>query len=194
MKIILASSSPRRREILSNINVDFEICTPPDSAEVSIDEKKSCSPSEFAVLNAEKKAEAVAKICGQKDAVVLGADTVVVLDDVILGKPIDADDAKRMLNLLSDRTHFVISGICVINLKTGKKLSSYEKTEVAFKKLSEEEIDSYIKSAEPFGKAGAYAIQGLASLFIPYINGCYFNVVGLPIFFFFFLIKEITEL
>lgn len=193
MKIILASSSPRRREILSNINVDFEICTPPDSAEVSIDEKQSCSPSEFAVLNAEKKAEAVAKICGKKEAVVLGADTVVVLDDVILGKPVDSEDAKRMLNLLSDRIHFVISGICVINLNTGKKISSYEKTEVVFKKLSEDEIDSYIKSSEPFGKAGAYAIQGLASLFIPSIKGCYFNVVGLPIFKCMSMIKEITE-
>ena len=138
MKIILASSSPRRREILSNINVDFEICNPPDSAEVSIDEKKSCSPTEFAVLNAEKKAEAVAKICNQKEAVVLGADTVVVLDDVILGKPVDSEDAKRMLNLLSDRIHFVISGICVINLNTGKKMINYQPLRGAA--LTDEEI------------------------------------------------------
>lgn len=191
MKIILASSSPRRRELLSHIGVDFSTAVPPASAEASI-EACSYNPAEFAEKNAFMKAGEVAKI-SPKDSIVLGADTIVVLGDVILGKPKDGEDAKKMLLALSGKMHEVITGVTVINNKIGRSITSHESTEVFFKKLSSEEIDFYIKSGEPMDKAGAYAIQGLGSLFVPGIKGCFFNVVGLPLFKCMSMIRDISE-
>lgn len=181
MKLILASSSPRRRELLSQIKVDFEIINPSDDAENPLPRGFCSNPEDFAVSNATLKARSAAEKA-PKDAIVLGADTIVVLDGIILGKPENNDDARRMLSMLSGKTHKVMTGLCVTDCSTGKLFSDIEVTSVVFKQLSESDIDSYIESGEPLGKAGAYAIQGLGSLFIPSISGCYFNVVGLPIF------------
>jgi septum formation protein len=112
---------------------------------------------------------------------VLGADTVVVIDGEMLGKPSGLDDAARMLRLLSGRTHQVHTGICLVQAPSQIEALQHETTFVTFRKLDEEEIRSYVESGEPFGKAGGYAIQGLASKFVTRISGCYFNVVGLPV-------------
>ena len=127
------------------------------------------------------------------DSIIIGADTIVVSEGRIMGKPAGAEEAARMLRALSGKTHEVITGIAVTNNATGRTISSFERTEVEFKELSDREIDEYVASGEPIGKAGAYAIQGLASRFIPGIRGCFFNVVGLPVFRLNSMIMEVSE-
>ena len=172
IRLVLASESPRRREILAAAGFTFEV------RPASLDEKLRSgeSPRDFARRLAREKAEAVPANAGE---IVLGADTVVLVDDRVLGKPVDEADAASMLRLLSGREHAVITGIClrsrdhcVIDAAT---------TKVRFRPLSEGEIAAYVASGEPFGKAGGYAIQGLGSKFVEGIVGCYFNVVGLPV-------------
>ena len=177
--LVLASSSPRRREILQAAGIPFE-ARPADVDETLL-------PGESAEAHvrrlARKKAEAV-----QGD-LVLGADTVVVVDNRILGKPADTGDASRMLRLLSGRDHFVLTGICLRNGRESRVDSA--STLVRFMPLSNAEIDDYVAGGEPMDKAGAYAIQGLASKFIERIEGCYFNVVGLPISLVYKYLKEL---
>ena len=172
MKLVLASKSPRRSEILKNAGIDFTVRVA-DADETIPDGTKPC---DAVVFLAARKAMAVERV---DDETVLGADTVVVLDDKILGKPKDREDAFNMIKMLSGRVHSVFTGVCAIG--DGISLTFAEETKVEFYPLSDDEINEYIDTDEPYDKAGAYGIQGLASKFISGIQGDYFNVVGLPI-------------
>lgn len=172
MKLVLASKSPRRSEILKNAGIDFTVRVA--DADETIPE--GTSPEDAVVFLAARKAMAVER---SEDETVLGADTVVVLDGEILGKPKDKNDAFNMIKQLSGRVHSVFTGVCAIG--NGTSMTFSEETKVEFYKLSDEEINTYINTDEPYDKAGAYGIQGLASKFIRAIEGDYFNVVGLPI-------------
>ena len=176
-KIILASNSPRRNEILENLNIKFDVLSP-DADESSVD--KTLPPELYVENLASLKAFAAAKKTVLQK-IIIGADTIVALDDKILLKPKDDDDAFNMLKSLSGRVHSVYTGICVVNSHTAKSCIAYEKTDVYFRKLDDDEILRYIQTGESADKAGAYGIQGLGSLFIEKIDGDYFNVVGLPV-------------
>lgn len=171
--LILASASPRRQELLQQIGCDFKVVA---SCAVE-DNHQTAEPQQLVMNNALAKAKAVA----DKEAsnAVLGADTVVVLDGKIYGKPINQADARRMLCLLSGKTHMVYTGIALI--KGAKIWCDFEKTTVTFSKLTEEEIEAYLRAGESIDKAGAYGVQGMAAAFIERIEGCYTNVVGLPL-------------
>lgn len=172
MKIILASGSPRRKEILENAGYDFEIVT----ADADESLKSGISPDEAVKYLAELKGDAVRKVA---DGVIISADTVVAFENEILGKPKNEDDAFRMLKLLSGKTHSVYTGVCVQNGE--KKAVFSEKTAVKFYELSDEEIIAYVKTGEPMDKAGAYGIQGKGAVLVEKIEGDYLNVVGLPL-------------
>jgi septum formation protein len=173
-KLILASSSARRAEILMTVSWPFEAVT------AGIDETRNHgeSPLEYVQRLAREKAEAVA--LAHKTGVVLGADTTVVVDQHLLGQPLDDEDARKMLRLLSGKWHEVLTGVCLVRIG-GETKVDVETTRVRFAAMSESEIDWYVSTGEPKGKAGAYAIQGRAALFIEEIEGDYFNIVGLPI-------------
>ena len=177
--LVLASASPRRRELLTQAGFVFRV----DAADIPEDPLPGEEPIAYVTRLAREKAEAVrARLDANgsaSDAVLLGADTTVVVDGQILGKPTSADDAARMLRLLSGRTHQVITGVAVISAT--QTLTAAEITAVQFFSLSEDEIAAYVATGEPLDKAGAYAIQGRAARWIPAIHGCYFNVVGLPL-------------
>lgn len=175
MKFILASKSPRRREILSELGLKFEIIT------VDTDEICELSdPRAYAEELALRKGLAVADITGlDADSLVIASDTVVYCSGEILGKPCDRADARRMLDMLSGTVHSVISGIALIT--KDKAISASEITEVIFDEMTEADKNFYLDSSEPYDKAGAYAVQGLASMWIKGISGDYFNVVGLPV-------------
>ena len=171
--LVLASASPRRQELLRNAGIAFEV----QPAHIPEDPLPGENAKDCAERLAREKALAVARQ-RPKDAV-LGADTVVVIDDQILGKPVDALDAARMLKLLSGRQHQVITGVCIV--AGGQWSVASETTSVTMSEISEKEIADYVATGEPMDKAGAYAIQGIASRWIPRIEGDYSNVVGLPI-------------
>lgn len=178
-KLILASASPRRKEILENIGLEFDVVVS-DTDEGSINGDNlpvSVYVQELALL----KASAVAKTGNKKDGLIISADTVVRLDGKILGKPKDKDDAFRMLKMLSGKCHSVFTGVCVMRTKNAFSVCSSVETKVYFKALSDEQIRTYVESGEPMDKAGAYGIQGLGSILVEKIDGDYFNVVGLPI-------------
>lgn len=175
-RIILASASPRRRELLDQIGLKFEVM--PSSAD---EEGESPSPEEMAERLATIKAQDVADKLNGADGYVIGADTIVVVDGLIYGKPADKEDARQMLMHLQGREHKVITGLAVVRLRDGKMMTGHEITTVIMRPLSFGEIDAYIGTGEPMDKAGAYAIQGRGAVFIPGIRGCYFNVVGLPL-------------
>lgn len=172
MPLILASASPRRSELLRNAGISFQV----DPAHVPEQPRFGETPLDYAQRLAYEKARAVLER-NPRD-VVLGADTVVVVDEQLLEKPADAEDARRMLRLLSGRSHQVITGVCLI--AEAFERTEAETTQVIFHPMSDEEIDGYVSSGEPRDKAGAYGIQGLASRWVSRVNGCYFNVVGLP--------------
>ncbi len=180
--LILASASPRRQELLRRAGIAFEVLPPNIPEEALRDE----DPQSCAERLAREKALAVARL--RPDDAVLGADTVVVIDNQILGKPADASDAARMLRLLSGREHRVITGVCLV--ADGKQSVASETTIVTMAEISDEEIRDYIASGEPMDKAGAYAIQGIAARWIPRIEGDYSNVVGLPIALVFRMLRE----
>jgi len=173
-KLILASGSPRRKEILASVGWPFEAIT------AGIDETQQAGekPLDYVQRLAREKAEAVADKL--ESGLVLGADTTVVVGDQLLGQPVEDDDARRMLKLLSGKWHEVLTGVALVKVG-GQTLVDYERTRVRFVEMSEAEIDWYVSTGEPQGKAGAYAIQGKAALFIEQIEGDYFNIVGLPI-------------
>ncbi len=175
MNIILASASPRRKEILENVNVKFTVVAS-NIDEVILDNEP---PKELVMRLAFEKCMDVAK--KNEDALVIGADTIVVMDDQILGKPKNEEDACNMIELLSNKKHQVITGISLINLSLDKKVIDYVVSEVTFKDLSKETIRDYINTKESLDKAGAYGIQGYGSLLVESISGDYFNIVGLPI-------------
>ena len=175
--LILASASPRRRELLDQIGLTFSV----ETADIDETPQLSEDPVLYVKRLAEHKASAVfAKHADRSRLIVLGADTTVVVENRILGKPDDDVDAARMLRLLSGRTHRVITGVALITA-FAPPLIAAEITEVEFSALSDGQIAAYIATGEPTGKAGAYAIQGRAAKFIPRISGDYFNVVGLPL-------------
>ena len=175
MNIILASASPRRKEILENVNVKFTVVAS-NIDEVILDNEP---PKELVMRLAFEKCMDVAR--KNEDALVIGADTIVVMDDQILGKPKNEEDAYNMIELLSNKKHQVITGISLINLSLDKKVIDYVVSEVTFKDLSKETIRDYINTKESLDKAGAYGIQGYGSLLVEIISGDYFNIVGLPI-------------
>ncbi len=175
MSLILASNSPRRKELLRQIGVQFTS----DPADVDERILAGESPQDYAVRVSLDKARVAAKRAGA--GIVIAADTIVVLDDAILGKPVDRDDAKRMLSLLSGKMHRVITGLAVMDAATGKTSTAIAMTKVWFRNLSSDEISSYVASGEPLDKAGAYGIQEKGALLVKQIEGCYFNVVGLPL-------------
>lgn len=177
-KIILASNSPRRRELLENIGLKFEVM--PDNTPEPMDE--TLLPQDMVMFLARFKGKNVAQTLeSEEDAIIISADTVVAIDDKILGKPKTAEDAYDMLSMLSGKTHSVYTGVYIIEKPSGKWVNFYEKTQVRFKNLDINEIKDYINTGEPMDKAGAYGIQNTGSLFVEAINGDYFNVVGLPI-------------
>ncbi len=173
--LILASASPRRKELLTQAGFTFEV----RAAHLNEDPRPEEDPIAYVTRLAREKAQAVFDAGGNAEAVVLGADTTVTLDNHMLGKPEDAADAARMLRLLSGRTHRVITGVAVVTARRVEVAA--EVTGVRFRTLSDEEIAAYVATGEPMDKAGAYGIQGRAARWIPRVEGCYFNVVGLPL-------------
>jgi len=172
--LILASASPRRKRLLTQIGLPFRSVT----SQVTEDDK-TVDPTRASLFLAEKKARQV--YSSTRDSWVLGADTVVSIDSDILGKPKDKEEARRMLFLLSGKEHRVITGFCILNPSGKPAYSEAITTTVRIKKLTEQEIDAYIATGEPYGKAGSYAIQGIGAFMVESISGSYTNVVGLPL-------------
>ncbi|MGH9359854.1 MAG: Maf family protein [Terriglobia bacterium] len=188
MTLILASASPRRRELLRNAGVEFE------SLPAHIDESRldGETAEEYVRRLAREKASVVAQIC-LPGRLVLAADTTVELNGEILGKPQDVEDARRMLRLLSGATHRVLTGVCIICAPAHLHALEVVTTAVTFCRLDEDEIQAYVSTGEPFDKAGGYGIQGLASKFVTRVEGCFFNVVGLPVARVYALLKSLSD-
>jgi septum formation protein len=173
LKIVLASTSPRRISLLSQIGMDFSVAAPlDDEASVNPD------PKGRVMENALAKARSV---LGIGVGLVVGADTVVYIDGMILGKPSSEEEARVMLETLSGRVHTVFTGLAVVDAGSGRMEVGCEETRVQMMELSDEEVGRYVKTGEPMGKAGAYAIQGLGAVFVESVDGCFHNVVGLPL-------------
>lgn len=173
MCLVLASSSPRRKELLDLLGCTYVV------AKSDYEEKNDNSmlPSELVIKHASAKALDVAK--DRCEDVVIGADTIVVLDNIVFGKPCDEHDAERMLNMLSGKVHEVYTGVAVVS--ENKLFTDYAVTKVKMRNLKSEEVRRYIQTKEPLDKAGAYGIQGKGALLVESIQGCYYNVVGLPL-------------
>ena len=186
-KIVLASRSPRRKELLRALGLRFQVRA---SSFEEIDTHES--PEKVALHNACGKAFEVASL--YKDVIVIGVDTVGAIGRHVFGKPKNDADARRILKILSGKTHEVISALCVLDTRTRKKYTAIEKTKVTFAKMSREDISAYVSSGEQKDKAAAFAIQGKGALFIKKIDGDYFNVVGLPIFKLGRILKKISGL
>lgn len=174
-RIILASGSPRRRELLERYNLNINVIESNINEKINFGE----TPEQIAMSLALQKALYVSK--DYPDDIVIGADTIVVNMGQILGKPMNDEDAYIMLKNLSGRTHYVITGISILSINSNIKIIDYESTLVKFKDLSDGRINNYIKSGEPMDKAGSYDIQGLGAILVENIDGCYSNVVGLPL-------------
>lgn len=179
MRLILASASPRRAEILRDAGFAFEV----KPAHVDETRFPRESASDYVSRLASAKARLVAQsLAGKKEkAFVIGADTVVVAGRRIIGKPAHAEDARRILRVLSGKTHEVLTGVSVVSVPSGKEVRHVETTRVQFQHISSNDIRDYLATREPFDKAGAYGIQGIGGRFVPRIEGCYFNVMGLPL-------------
>ena len=174
--IILASNSPRRKELLNGLDLDYEVKVLPDIEETYPD---TLPTEEIPLYIAEEKAAAYQSVM-EDDDLIITADTVVVLGDEVLGKPTDLDDARRMLRELSGQTHQVITGVCLMS--KNKKRSFAVTTDVTFKQLTDDEIDYYVDTYRPLDKAGAYGIQEwIGYIGVTGLNGSYFNVMGLPV-------------
>ena len=171
--LILASGSPRRRELLSKMGYTFEICTP------DVDEHVTGHARDIVYALAERKAKAGAAHFDR--GIIIASDTLVSLDGMPLGKPEDADDARRMLRALSDREHEVFSGVCVLDIDSGRHETRSVRTGVTFRAITEDEIEAYVQTGEPMDKAGAYAIQGGAGAFVARLDGSFENVMGFPV-------------
>jgi len=175
-RLVLASASPRRADLLAKARIQFEVVMPEGHEESP---SPLLDPHELPLEMARAKARSVKARLGKTSSPIMGCDTIVLLDDEVLGKPASSEDAKRMLRALSGRWHEVVTGVCVIAGST--ELVESEVTEVQFAPLSEDEIESYVASGEPFDKAGAYGVQGGASLFVKGLRGPLDNVIGLPV-------------
>lgn len=175
MKIILASQSPRRRELLKKIGIPFSA----RNIDISEEIYKEENPQDYVLRMAETKAKEGAK--NEKDALVIGADTIVCIENEVLGKPKDKKDAARILKKINGRKHLVYTGVS-LNKRNGQKVVTFvEKTEVYFAHMTDKEIADYIETGEVMDKAGAYGIQDKGALFVKGINGCFYNVMGLPL-------------
>ncbi len=186
--IYLASKSPRRRQMLEMVGIKFTLL------EIDVDEANhfANNPREYVINLSGKKAEEAAKTI--TEGIIATADTIVYLDGKILNKPKDTDDARRMLRLLSGRTHQVYTGFTLLKMPERKILHDCEVTDVTFRKLEEEEIEEYVQSGAPLDKAGAYGIQDdLSALFVEKINGDFYNVVGLPLPKFYLALKQFAD-
>lgn len=187
-RLILASSSPRRKMLLQQIGLTFDVVVS------HVDERldHDLAPEQIAEQLAFEKAQAVAASC--PNALVIGADTIVVDDRHILGKPADEADAFRMLSHLSGKTHQVITGLALISTARAPEnvLTRHETTDVKFARLTPHDIERYIRTGEPLDKAGAYGIQGKGAIFVEWIRGCYNNVVGLPLYLLTRMLKEMS--
>lgn len=173
--LVLASASPRRRELISLLGLPFTCVVS------GVDEHiPPCAPEDMVNELARTKAFAALPLL-KEPSIVVGADTIVVLDGEILGKPENEQHAIEMLRQLSGRTHTVLTGLCVLNSENGKCAVDYERTEVTFAPMTDAEIAEYVSTGEPMDKAGAYGIQGRCAVYLSGISGCYFNVVGLPL-------------
>ncbi|MEK7187613.1 MAG: nucleoside triphosphate pyrophosphatase [Patescibacteria group bacterium] len=175
-KIVLASSSPRRKEIFSKTKLPFIV----DLGDYEEDMTLKMKPIELAKFLSRGKAESVAK--RHKNAIVIGADTFIAHKDIVLGKPHISRKAKEMLKMLSGKTHSVVTGYTIIDTKTGKSISRTNESKIHFRKISDREIDAYVKTGEPLDKAGAYAVQERGAVFIKKIEGDFMNVMGLPLY------------
>lgn len=184
--IVLASASPRRKEILEQIGLEFRIVT----SNVREDIEYKNNPGQFVEKLALMKAQDVARKLSP-GPLVIGADTIVLGDNGILGKPKDKSEAFTMLEMLSDKVHKVLTGIAIVDAAGKISLVSHEVTEVKFRAISGDEIEAYVNTGEPMDKAGGYGIQGKGALFVEKINGCYFNVVGLPVSKLFLMLREL---
>ncbi len=174
-KMVLASASPRRAHLLKLAGFDFEV----QVSDFDEDSESYTIPEVHVLELSYKKAQAVAQ--NTRDALVIGADTTVVLDNEILGKPENPAAAQKMLHKLSGQTHTVYTGFTIIESSSGRNVSEYEKTRVTFRQLSDLEIEQYVRTGSPLDKAGAYGIQDQGTLFVTAINGCFFNVMGFPL-------------
>ncbi len=183
---ILASASPRRLALLQQIGLEPEICVAQAKEANHIPAE---GPHALVIHNAKEKAAAAKEKCGQQDALLLAADTVVVQEGVLFGKPASAEEALTMLHSLSGHSHQVFTGCCLLDLATGQEVTGFSVTTVRFGKLTEEEIQAYLATGEPMDKAGAYGIQGKGALLVQEIQGDYNTVVGLPLY----LLKELIQ-
>jgi septum formation protein len=185
--IILASKSPRRCDLLKMIGLKFRVC--PSNVEENYQDY--FSPVEYVTKNAKKKNENIAE--KYPESLVISADTIVVLNNEILEKPDDKEHAEEILKKLSGKTHKVITGFGVSVHSRRKSLYAYETTKVTFRDLTDIEIEAYCKTGEPFDKAGGYGAQGIGSMIIEKVDGCFFNVVGLPLSKFYTIIRQFLE-
>jgi septum formation protein len=180
MHIYLASTSPRRRDLLRRLGIRFQLLTPAASEKPeAVGHRAGSHPARYALACAKAKALSVADRVGA--GIVVGVDTVVVCGRQILGKPRSRAEARKMLAMLSGRSHSVVSGLAVIRMPDKTVLTASETTEVTFRELAEQEIEQYIAGPEPYDKAGAYGIQEHAGIFVSRVSGCLLNVVGLPV-------------
>jgi len=175
-KIILATTSLRRHELAKRMGLEFDIIPSNYEEDMTL----NLPPKELVLKFSSGKAKDVVEKC--KEGIVIGVDTIVVFNNKKLGKPKNEEDAFKMLKSFSGKAQKVYSGICLIDCETRETIQDFEITDVYFREMSDSEIKNYIATKEPMGKAGAYAIQGLSSIFIQKINGCYFNVMGFPIY------------
>lgn len=190
MKLVLASASPRRAEILRNAGIAFDV----HATQIDESLRAGESPADYVRRLALEKARRAARELGispAREALIVGADTAVVIGEEILGKPSSVEDAGRMLRLLSGRSHEVHTGLALIRQPDGMERVVEEVTRVTFALLTPEEIESYLATGEPTDKAGSYAIQGFAGRYITRIEGCYFNVMGLPLARLWTLLREL---
>jgi nucleoside triphosphate pyrophosphatase len=174
-KIVLASASPRRKELLEKLGLEFTV--EPSNSDENI--QPGVDPHELAKSLSREKARLVAR--NHRDALVIAADTFILLDGMVLGKPASETEARELLEEMNGRQHSVITGFTVMEAMSNKVISESVETEVYIRKMTLQEIDSYVKTGEPLDKAGAYAIQGLGSVIVERIEGDYFNVIGLPL-------------
>lgn len=187
-KIILASGSPRRKLLLQQVGLNFDVRVSNVNEEIDFHQSYEENVQRIALLKATSVADS------DMDVIIVGADTIVVIDNNILGKPLNADDAIRMLSMLSGKTHKVYTGIALVDYPTKEFVTAVEMTSVTFRQLDTYEIEEYVKSGSPMDKAGAYGIQDdYGAVFIERIDGCFYNVVGFPLSRFYTTLKKFQE-
>ncbi len=183
--LVLASASPRRQNLLKQIGLNFIV----HPSGIDENSHPTISPEKYVLELSKKKALEVAK--NYTDAIIVSADTIVVLDDKIINKPKSPDEAKQMLKMLSGKTHKVYTGFTILDTKTNKIFSDFEVTDVKFREISDDEIEEYVATGSPLDKAGAYGIQDdYGAVFVERINGCFYNVVGFPLTKFYLAMKK----